>query len=276
MYISPVINIYRTFNEAMSFKNSWINQFYDFSGVHLLPNNDFSYVQKTETPKGIHLEDWTVRIGTICGGEKQVISNNFNVEKLLNDANGTKQFVWSLRNVPYDFGNELVYLEITQSVGEKFYSSPFLMTLQEEEKTCQLHYKNKRTEMYQSIGFKMWYRNQDKKTDLTTYYETSSRNTVTQAIKTNKIDVYKTEQVGIDQLITLSDILESPYLYVDRKRASLFQALEIPQPKARENYGRMNVMLSVKPSDIYYEILPSFGDFNVNDFDANDFKIYIG
>lgn len=269
-----LINLYRTFDEAMSFKNSWMNQFYDFTGVQLLPNNPLSYVQKTNVTNGIVLEDWNVNVVNLCNGAKKDITPYFNVEKLTNNDDGSPQLFWSLTNVPYDFGYGLVYLEIQQTVGEVFYSTPFLLTNEESEKTSQFHYKNKRTDAYESIGFKMWYRNSDKKTELTTYYETSTRQTVTQSIKTNKIEIYKTEQVSIDSLIELSDILESPYLYVDKVRASLFTALEIPKPTARENYGRMEVQLSLNNSDVYVEAIPSKGDFLASDFNANDFFIY--
>ena len=269
-----LINLYKTFEEAMFFKNSWMNQFYDFTGVQLLPNNELSYVQKTNTPNGINLEDWTVNAVVLRDGNKTDVTDYFNVEKLTNNTDGSPQLFWSLSNVPFDFGYELIYLEIEQAIGENFYSTPFLLTNEESEKTTQFHYKSKRTDTFESIGFKMWYRNSDKKTELTTYYETSTRHTVTQAIKTNKIDVFKTEQVSIDSLIDLSEILESPYLYTNTIRASLFTALEIPKPTARENYGRMEVQLSLNNTDIYNEAIISKGDFLVADFNANDFKIY--
>jgi hypothetical protein len=271
---APLINLYKTKEEAFYFKNSWMNQFFDFSAVQLLPNNKLAYVQITDTPDGINLEDWTVKVVDLCKGTKKDITKYFSVEGLTNASNGTPQLFWSLKNVPFECGYNLQYLEITQAIGETFYSTPFLLTNDESEKTAQLHYKEKRTDTYQSIGFKMWYRTTDKKTELTTYYETSTRNTVTQAIKTNKIDIYKTEQVSIDSLIQLSDILESPYLYVNSIRASLFQALDIPKPTARENYGRMEVQLSLNRNDIYKEVLKSNGDWLSTDWDENDWFIY--
>ncbi len=258
----------------MSFKNSPLNSFYKFDGVHLLPNNELPYIQRTETPEGINLEDWTVNIVDVCKGTKEDITDSFNVDSLTNDDNGNPQLFWSLTNVPYDGGYGLQYLEIEQAVGETFYSTPFLLTDEESENTTQFHYKDKRTDTYQSIGFKMWYRSADKKTELTTYYETSTRHTVTQAIKTNKIDIYKTEQVSIDSLILLSDILESPYLYVDTIRASLFTALDIPKPTAKENYGRMEVQLSLNNSDIYELATPSKGDWKASDWASTDWLIY--
>lgn len=87
----------------------------------------------------------------------------------------------------FDFGYGLQYLEITQAVGETFYSTPFLLTNEESEKTTAVHYKSKRTDTYQSIGFKVWYRTNDKE-ELNSRLITKllfTRHTVTQTIKTN-------------------------------------------------------------------------------------------
>jgi hypothetical protein len=57
--VNPFINILRTKQEALYFKNSQINTFI-FKGVQLLPNNPRKYIQVTNTPLGIDLEDWQV------------------------------------------------------------------------------------------------------------------------------------------------------------------------------------------------------------------------
>lgn len=261
----------------MSFKNSPMNAFYRFDGIQLLPNNVLAYIQRTATPDGINLEDWTVNVVDVCTGEKLEVTDYFNVDSLTNDDNGKPQLFWSLTNVPFDFGYNLVYLEIDQAVGETFYSTPFLLTNERSEKTAQFHYKDKRTDTYQSIGFQMWYRTPDKKTELTTYYETSTRHTVTQAIKTNKIEIYRTNKVSIDSLIQLSDVLESPYLYINTIRASLFTALEIPKPQNQENYGEMEVQLSLSNYDVYSDVVirnGTGGDWLATDWGEGDWQIY--
>ncbi|HAT75674.1 MAG TPA: hypothetical protein DCS19_02245 [Flavobacterium sp.] len=267
--VAPLINIFRTKEEAFYFKNSYMNNHYDFSGVHLLPNNAMAYVQVTDTPNGINLEDWTVNIVDLCKETKVDITDYFMVEVLTNARNGEPQFYWSLTNVPFDFGYNMQYLEITQTIGETFYSTPFLLTNEESEKVSQFHYKEKRADTYQSISFKAWYRSTDKKTELTTYYETSTRHTVTKAIKTNVIETYKTDKVSIDSLIQLSDVLESPYLYVNTIRASLFQAIDLPKPKDRENYGQMDINLSFKKGDSLFGL----ADYNGQDYNGIDYKV---
>jgi hypothetical protein len=44
----------------------------------------------------------------------------FFVDRLTNDLDGAPQFYWSLTDVPFDFGYNLIYLEINQLLGETF------------------------------------------------------------------------------------------------------------------------------------------------------------
>lgn len=273
--IAPVINIYRSTNEALYFKNSQINRFYAFTGVQLLPNNPIPYTQITETPDGLNIEDWTVNAITLYRGIKTDITPYFNIDSKTNSLNGNPQLFWSIANVPFDFGSELIYLEINQAVGETFYTQPFLLTDYEKEKTTQFHYKDKRTDLYQSIGFQTWFRQADKKTKLTSYYEASTRNTVTQAVETNKVEIHVSEVMNKETLIQLTDVLESPYLYVNGIRCSLFEAVTIPELTQQENFANITFTLSPNKNDTYTPAQPARGDFSGSDFSATDFKIHI-
>jgi hypothetical protein len=275
--IAPVINIFRSTDEALYFKNSQINRFYAFTGVQLLPNNPIAYTQITDTPDGLNIEDWTANVVTLYKGVKTDITPYFNIESLTNSLNGNPQLFWSLTNVPFDFGDNLIYLEITQAVGETFYTQPFLLTDYEKEKTTQFHYKDKRTDLYQCIGFQTWFRQADKKTKLTSYYEASTRNTVTQAIETNKIENHVSEDMSKETLIQLTDVLESPYLYVNQIRCSLFEAVTIPELTQQENFTSINFTLSPNKNDVFSgdyvaPIVVTTPDFSPADFLATDYK----
>lgn len=246
----PIINIYRTTEEAFYFDNSQMNRFYSFNGVQLLPFNTRKYIQVTNTPDGIDLEDWTVFAVDMCSGVKTDITESFMVESLTNSEDGAPQLFWSLENVQHDFGMNLIYLEVGQSLGETFYSTPFLLTNEESEKTTQFHYKSKRNDNYQSVGFQVWFRQNTKQTELTTYYEASTKRTVTQAVKTNKIAKYVSEIMDIDQIISLTDVLENPYLYVDGTRASLFEAVEVPEVTSQENFSSVKFNVSLFEGDL--------------------------
>lgn len=274
--INPAINLYRTTEEAFYFKNSQINDFYMFGGIQLLPNNPISYTQVTNTPDGISLEDWIVYAKSLCGTKAIDISDAFMVDGLTNSENGDPQIIWTLTNIEADFDTDLVYLEVQQSIGETFYSTPFSLTSYASEKTTQFHYKFKRTDDYQSLSFRTWFRQETEKTELTTYYETSTQNTVTQAVKVNRSSIFKSENISLSELLKLTEILRSPYLYADSIRCYLLEAIELPKMKALENYGVIEYSLSFNYNDIFKAAANvKNGDFDLLDFDPNDFLIYL-
>jgi len=268
MAVTPFINIFRTKEEAFYFKNSQINTQFIFKGVQLLPNNASKYIQVTETPNGIDLEDWTVFAVDLCKGIKTEITPYFFVDSLTNSIDGSPQLFWSLTNVPFDFGYRLIYLEINQSLGETFYSSPFLLTDIESEKTTQFHYKDNKDDVYQSIGLQSWFFDEDKRTELTTYYEVSTKNTVSQAIKTNYLQKFRTELMPKSVLVLFTYLLESPILYVNYIRCSLFEAIEIPEKTAQENFNSIDFSLSPNFNDNFFGL----ADYNGIDYGSADYN----
>jgi hypothetical protein len=267
MTVKPFINLFRTKEEAFYFKNSQINTQFIFKGIQLLPNNPNKYIQITDTPNGINLEDWTVRVVDLHKGIKTDITTYFFVDYLTNAPDGSPQLYWSIENVPFDFGYSLVYLEITQSIGETFYSSPFLFTEIDNEKTSQLHYKESKSEAFQSIGIQTWFDEEDKKTELTTYYEVSTKNTVSQAIKTSYLENFRTELMAKSVLINFTYALESPVLYVNLIRCSLFEAIELPKKISQENF--IETSFSLSPN--YNDNFKGFSDYNYSDYANLDY-----
>lgn len=271
MAVAPFINLFRSKEEAFYFKNSQINTQFIFKGVQLLPNNTAKYIQVTDTPNGIDLEDWTVNVVDLCKGTKTDVTDYFFVDSLTNSLDGSPQLFWSLTNVPFDFGYRLVYLEIEQAVGELFYSTPFLLTNIENEKATQFHYKDSNEDVYQSIGLQTWFDEEDKKTELTTYYEVSTKNTVSQAIKTSKIELFRTELMPKSVLIALTYLLESPVLYVNYIRCSLFEAIDLPKKTSQENFIEASYILSPNYNDNFFGLADYLGiDYGSADYDTDD------
>ena len=244
MIVQPFINLYRTQKEAFYFRNSIINTQYIFNGIHLRPNNPTKYIQATQTPSGIDLEDWQVNIVDFQTREKTDVTDYFFVDALTNDDNGNPQLFWSLTNVPFDFGWRFVYLEVNQLVGESFYSNPFMLTEINAERTSIFHYKTIDDTVFQCIGLETFFIDEDKKTELTTYYETSTRNTVTKSVKTMLIDTFRTELMPKSTLIKLTDVLESPILFINNQRYSLYEAVDIPKKISEENFAMVEYMVS--------------------------------
>ena len=190
------------------------------------------------------------------------------MSSLTNSLDGAPQLYWSLSHVPFDFGYRLVYLEITQAVGETFYSTPFLLTDIEREKTTQFHYKESKEDVYQSIGLQVWFDEEDKKTELTTYYELSTRNTVSQAVKTSFLENYRTELMPKSVLINLTYVLENPILYVNYIRNSLFEAVELTKKTSQENFSQINFSLSPNYNDTFF----GKADYNGIDYGSADYN----
>lgn len=270
----PVINIFKSLNEAMYFKNSQINTQFIFSGVQLLPNNPNKYIQVTDTPNGINLEDWIVKVYSLCGKELGDISVSFLVESFTNSENGNRQFFWSLQNISQDFGWQLIYLQITQILGETFYSQPFRITDVDKEKTTQINYKFKESDEIQSLGFNLWYDDEDLLQELTTYYEESTKSWVSASMEQGYIEMWKTELMHKSVLLKLKEIMGLPYVYANGVRVSLKEASETPKKVAQENFAEMTFVLNFHPNDVFVQPNDSGGDFLEADFNDNDFLIY--
>lgn len=273
--VNPVIAIEKTFEKAMYFKNSQRNRFYTFEGVQLLPENPNKYIQVTNVLGGIHLEDWTVKVMSMCGDELGDITDSFLVEPILiNSDNGDPQFIWSLKNIPIDFGPQLIYLMITQAVGDTFYSQPFKITADQSDKVCQIDYKFKRTDEIQSIGFTAWFDEPDLLQELEPYYEISTESWVTSSIEQGEVEYWRTERMPKSALIQLKRILGLPYVYINTVRASLKEAPEIPRKVSQENWGVMPFTINFHPNDVFVQPDEDAGDFLNDDFLEDDFLIY--
>lgn len=271
---APIINIYKSLEEALSFRSSWMNQKFDFSGVQLLPNNPNKYIQVTNTTGGINLEDWVVKVFSLCGKELGDITTSFMVESLTNSDNGSPQFIWSLTNINQDFGWGLIYLEITQSVGEKFYTNPFKITAIDEEKTAFIAYKFKKSEPFQTIQFTTWFREKGFPQEITPYYQESAKSTVSSAIKYDNIEWWCTENMNRNLLIELKKILGLPFVYVDFIRSNYYEAPDLEWSNGRQNFASMDYYLVRHENDVYLQKGEAKGDFRLQDWESNDFYIY--
>lgn len=273
--IAPVINLFKSIDEALFFKNSWINSKFMFSGVQLIPFNSKKYIQVTNTPNGINLEDWTVKVVSLCSGEiLGDITDSFMIESLTNSTNGNPQFVWSLKNIQQDFGWDLIYLQITQAVGETFFSQPFKITDIDSEKTSFIAYKYKPSEPYQTIQLATWYREDGIFQEITKYYEESTKSTVTTELTQNNVEFWRTELMSRNICIKFKEILAVPYLYVNSVRANLYESPELSKSKGQENFVSLEYTLSFHSNDIYKEIRLNAGDWLDTDFLSTDFLIY--
>lgn len=229
------INLYTTKTEALYFKDSQRNKFYEFGGIQLIPKTfyrqPFNYSHTITKVESFKVSD---------GGLLNDITSYISIVTI----SGVKYIeIDSLLSFPYDYNNELIYLRFTYS-GDFLYSNPFYYTALDEDRTTKFTYKDLPLDSYKSIGLKTWFRQKSRQSELNTYYESSTKDTVTQTIKTHNLEMYESEFMSIDDLILTSEILESAYLYIGSKRYSLFEAVKIPELTQQENFGKIKFTLA--------------------------------
>lgn len=251
------INLHTTKSEALYFRDSQINKFYEFGGIQLLPYS--TYTQKTS----IALENpYTISVlkvsddsfvGNLLYSVREIININTilidNTSITIDndypwtiDRYATSPYYWSITPTQ-DFGNDLIYLKFTYN-STSYYTNPFYITANDEDSITNFTYKDLASNYYEIIGLKTWFRQKSKQTELTTYYESSTGRTVTQAIKTKSLEMYESEFMSIEDLIMTAKILESPYLFIGNTRYYLFESVKIPELTQQENFGKIKFTLA--------------------------------
>lgn len=245
---------------------------YKVRGIQLLPNNTLPYIQTTNVSAGIYLEDWEAFIVDTCGNETD-ISDYFVIEDVFTDDNGDNQFTWSLTNVPFDFGYDLVYIKVSQLVGETFCSNYFMLTDVESDKTCRIDYKSINADTMQSIQLQMAFKQELKTIELTNYYETSTRNTVTNVVKSQRYENWLTQIISNDLLLKIIDVFGCKYVYINLLRCNLFEAIDIKEYEAEENFNENLIKIAFNKSDVYnpleVAVTPSVPEITLTSVIAN-------
>jgi len=265
------IKLYNSKTEALYFKDSQRNRFYEFGGIQLIPS-------------GYYFQPYTYSYGI-----SKVESFRLRDNVLLNDLSDYIQATvgygidFSVDDImPYDYGNELIYLKfqhspISISIADNFetrvladsgtfesksllyayllpltdsedysylYSNPFYYTALDEDKTTTIAYRDNFIGNRYSVGLKVWFRQKSRQSELTSYYETYTKNTVTKAIRSHDLDMYESEFMSLEDLIMTTNILESPILSINGSRCYLFEAVKLPELKQQENFGKIKFIVN--------------------------------
>lgn len=245
------IELYKDLDSALSQRTSPNTQFHRHNGIQLLPNDEMPYVQSTNNTDGIELEDWTVEVVSLCGSRREDVTNNFVVERSYFDNNGTPQIEWSLTNVPFDFGSRFVYLEINQMVGEVFYSNVFQLTNLRKEEVTRVDYRTREINRMHSVCLQMYFWQDLKNQEVTTYYETSTKNTVTALVKSQKHERWQTKVIPNSLWLKITDLYENKFVYTNLVRSYLFDGLEFQEFNGGENFKQNTFKLAFNPNDVY-------------------------
>ncbi len=232
---------------------------YSFSGVQLLPNNEYAYRQRTYTNNGIEIEESTVIVRDICGNELEDVTDYFTVTNNFQDPNtGFPQLYWELQNVPFDFGYRLIYLEIQGGANGLIYSSPFMLTADRGEYTTQFFYKQPSTPYMLSIGLQLFYRQKKSDVEMTAYIPVANGVQYTAGIKLLKYERCYFDIVEVGVIEAFKEMFLCPIVYGAYQNfeeqpvlTQLKEAVESPDLEADENFAEAEVMLIRDYSQIY-------------------------
>lgn len=251
--IPEFIRIEHTLEAAMTYRNSGQEDpaTFRFDGVQLLPNNIYPYIQRTHNSEGIELENWQVWVMDLCGNILEDITDYFFVTRVFQDAAGLPQIEWELRNVPFDFSDRLIYLQILQGANDYMYTSPFKLTAYESDDTSRWDYKNASDDNYMSVQLRVFFRQPMGAINLTTYKALNTGRQTMQNVKKTPFEKWKTGLVDKFVFQLISDLFLCRFLYCDFQRTGLYDVYDTPEIEFDENFMEQTIMLARDPNDTY-------------------------
>lgn len=248
------IRIENDFNKAMYYRKGarMQNQFLTFKGIQLLPNQEAPYIQITSVPEGIELEDVTVTVMSMCGTELQDITSYFELIDTFQDENGVNQVVWGLTNVPYDFGQQHIYLQIVNGANDYYYTSPFVLTADGEEFTSRWDYYNPLYETYvQSVGLNLYYEEDADLHEVVTYDSISLGRRRAVTSKLIDYEIWESGILDYQVFRMFKNMMRSTHVYCNFVRAGFFEAFETQRPAGDSNLSQNEIKLTLDYKDVY-------------------------
>lgn len=249
------INLYSTKEQALSTRYSPNTLFYNYKGIQLLPNNDLPYIQTTNNPDGVELEDWEVFAVSLCGNFRTDITDKFFIEKVFTDNNGVPQISWSLTNVP-DLGSGLIYLEVNQLLepseyGQTWYSNVFQVTEDEKGYTSRIDYRDDINDVMNSVQVQMYWWHDKVKREISSYTETSTQKTKTVTSLATQYERWACRRMDNNLILKIESLFDLTFMYINGYRCYPFEISEIPDLQGQENDVQKEYLLSVDYSDVY-------------------------
>lgn len=218
---------------------------FSFAGVHLLPNHPFPYNQRTYATEGIELESWEhVYVNDLCGNRLQDIAEYFTVVDNFNDTTtGLPQIIWQIKNCPFDFGYQEVYLEILSGENAPIFSTPFYFTERRSEFTSRWDYKDKASDVMLSTGLQIYYRQRKHAKEASVYTAVNNNRSFNPSVKITPYERWNSDVVDNEVLLEFDKIFLCKYRYSQQTgndvypvRTGLFEADETPDFEADENF----------------------------------------
>lgn len=256
MGLPTFIRLENSLEEALKYYDSPQMTAFSFAGVHLLPNFQYPYKQRSYAAQGIELEDiGAVYVCDLCGNRLFDISNYFSVPNTFNDPDtGLPQIIWSLNNVDFDSGFRLIYLEIQSGANGWLYTSPFMLTHSREEYTSTWYYRDTDgtglRNIYLGIGLVMYYRQRKSTQELVNYTPVATGTPLTATSRILAFERWNTGVIEINFIEEFKRLFEGSDVYALPQnfdglpvKTGLNEPVETPDLEADENFAESELLL---------------------------------
>ena len=204
--------------------------------IQLKPRDPQPYYQLSNFDWNFVLDVYTVVLVVLRTCKEYDVTNNVDITKFT--ENGLTQGKFRYADIPYDFGNDLVYFKVSLSPKNFIYSNLIRITNNDIDKTVRIDYvdntREGNEEYKQSTRVNLYKHNHVANTEIDAYYQISTEQNVNSRIQENSLQewymppinawtfkrIEKAFYNGGFWLDLVRNYLTSPLEYVERQELS--------------------------------------------------------
>lgn len=242
--------------------------------IQLLPNDPQPYVQISNSPTNVVIENQTVFLVDCFNGNETDITENVFIHPFT-DQDGISQVVFEIIGIATDFGGHALYLRFESSGGQNYYSNRFLVTRDREELTTRFDYRH--TGRYfgtdyfsanfrQSIRLNTYLDNYVSADEIDTYFQISRNQTISQRARVNDLNEYIFPYLNAWTAKRLKRLLYSNSVYIDQVRNYITDGFEMPARIENSNVAQATFLVDPDEQDTF---TPDFQIFSGLTFTLN-------
>jgi len=246
------IRLENTLQKAMTYSNSPEMHLFNFEGVQLVSDAN-GFIQRSNAVEGIELENFIAYVYNSCGDLLQELATDtIQIVRVFNDRiTGLPQIEWKINTVGYDFGGQLVYLDILQGANYHIYSSPFYWTDEYKEYTSRWDYRNKPTDTMLSTQLKTFFI-QPVDTEVKEIYSTVGNNRNVEVGGSHlEAELWRFGISDIYAFRTFMRMRMYNLVYLNYSKCVANEAIEYPLLKGIENFSNVDFIVSVDYENIF-------------------------
>lgn len=227
--------------------------------VQLLPNDPQPYVQITNSPTNIVIENQTVYLVDCFNGNEDDITGNVFIQSFI-DQDGISQVVFEIVSIPTDYGGHPVYLRFESSGGQNYFSNRFLVTRSREELTSRFDYRHTgryfgtdyfSADFRQSIRLNTYLNNYVSQDELSTYFQISRNQIVSQRAKVSDLNQYIFHYLDAWTAKRLKRVLYSDSVYINGVRSYVTEGFEMPARIENSNVAEAAFLVDPDEFDVF-------------------------